>query len=385
MNPALPQEGAGRLKGRAQVKIVVVYATAGAGHLKAAEAIYGCLKERYSQIDVKLVDIIDKATCFYKLDYSLGYNFLIRHAKFIWSICFWFTQFRLFRIFTRPIAKALNYLNTKQFARFLAAENPDFVISTHFLASEISAALKKSKKIQSKLITVITDFGVHSFWLSKGTDYYVVASTFTADLLKKEGISAEKIKVFGIPVDAKFTEQYQRNILCQKLNLDINQFTLLVMTGSFGIGPIENIVELLKDYVQILVVCANNKKLFSKLNNKNYPAVRTFGFVDNIQELMALTDVIVTKPGGLSICELLTMELVPIFICAIPGQETLNIRALQDLGVGLCANSAQDIKRIVLDFKNNPDKLSFRKEKIRQIKKPFAAEELCDAICKGSI
>lgn len=367
------------------MKIIVVYATAGAGHQKAAEAIYGCLKERYSQVEVKLVDIIDKATCFYKLDYSSGYNFLIRHAKFAWSICFWFTQFKLFRVFTRPIAKALNYLNTKQFSKFLIAENPDFVISTHFLASEITAALKKSKKIKSKLITVITDFGVHSFWLSKGTDYYVVASTFTENLLIKEGINTEKIKVFGIPVDSKFTKQYQRSILRQKLNLDVNKFTLLVMTGSFGIGPIEDIVELLKDYVQILVVCANNKKLFSKLYNKNYPGVRAFGFVDNVNELMAVTDVIVTKPGGLSICELLSMELVPIFICAIPGQETLNIRALQDLGVGLCANSAQEIKKIVLDFKDNPDKLSFRKQMIRRIKKPFAAEELCDAICKGSI
>lgn len=367
------------------MKIIVTYASTGAGHLKAAEAIYGYLKERYSEIDVKLVDILDKAACFYRLGYYLGYNFLIRHAKFAWSICFWFTQFRLFRIFTRPVARALNYLNTKQFAGFLIAENPDFVISTHFLSSEIIAALKKSKKIKSKLITVITDFGVHPFWISKGTDYYVVASTFTANLLIKEGINAEKIKVFGIPVNSKFTKQYQRNILCQKLNLDASQFTLLVMTGSFGIGPIEAIVELLKENAQILVVCANNKKLFSKLSNKNYPQVSTFGFVDNIHELMAVTDVIVTKPGGLSICELLSMELAPIFICAIPGQETLNIKALQDLGVGISANSAQEIKKIVLDFKSNPDKLRLIKEKIRQIKKPFAAEELCDAICKGSI
>jgi processive 1,2-diacylglycerol beta-glucosyltransferase len=263
-------------------------------------------------------------------------------------------------------------------------EAPDFIISTHFLPSEIATYLKKNKKINSKIFTVITDFGVHPFWISQGTDAYIVASDFTKNELIKEGIKESLIKVFGIPVNQKFLLELDRNVLCRKFDIDRDKFTLLIVTGSFGIGPIEKIVNLLYEEAQLLVVCARNKSLFKKLARKNYPGVKVFGFVDNLAELMAVSNIIITKPGGLTISEILAMEIAPIFIPAILGQETANAKILQQYGVGYSIKNIKGIKGIILDCKVKPDKLNKIKENIKRIKKPHAVEELYNAVCAGS-
>jgi processive 1,2-diacylglycerol beta-glucosyltransferase len=276
-------------------------------------------------------------------------------------------------------------MNTRKFAGFLVKENPDVIITTHFLTAEIAAGLKKLKKITSGLVTVITDFGVHFFWISSPTDLYIVASVFTKDCLVREGIAGDSIKILGIPVDSKFLRNYNKEELCQKFAIDKNKFTVLLMTGSFGLGPLEDIAEALYKDVQILVVCAANKKLYERLKKKDLPAVKVFGFVDNAQELMAVSDVIITKPGGLTISEVLCMELAPIFISSIPGQEAINAKVLEEYGIGISAKRIEEAKDIVLDYRDHPDKLKNIKDKIRQIRRPNTLKDICNVICQGSI
>lgn len=366
------------------MKIFVVHASAGAGHFKAAQALYYYLKGNYKGIDAKLIDVLDKANILFRLNYTWGYSCLIKYVPLLWQWAFWITYNKALRVFTRPIASLVNQLNTRNFAKLLIKENPAFIISTHFLPSEIATYLKNSEKITSKVITVITDLGVHPFWVTAGTDLYVVASSSTKKLLLREGIAEERIKEFGIPVDSKFLKAYNKEELCGRLNIDKNKFTILIITGSYGIGPIREIVDLLYKDVQILVVCARNKKLYASLKAKDYYNVKAFGFIDNIPELMAVSDMIITKPGGLSIAELLAMELVPIFISPIPGQETANMEVLKSYGVGIKAEKVEDIRNAVLYYKEHQGELNSVKEKIRTIKKPSAAGDLCDAVCKGS-
>lgn len=366
------------------MRIIIAYASAGAGHFKAAEAIYDYFRRQHKDIDVKIVDALEKAGVLFRSSYTFGYSFLINHAVFLWRWAFLATHLRFLRRFTKPVASLVERLNTKAFGIFLEKENPDFIIATHFLPPAIAAYLKKKGKIKSRLITVITDFGIHAFWISAGTDTYVVASDYTKELLMSEGIGERNIKVLGIPVHSKFLRRYEREALCRELAIEKNKFTILILTGSFGIGPVEETVDLLYREVQILVVCAKNKGLFKRLRDKNYPNVAVFGFVENIQELMAVSDLIITKPGGLSISELLAMELVPVFISAIPGQETENIEAMKRYGIGISAGNAAEIREIVLDYFLHPDKLGLAKEKVRAIKKPFATSELYDVICQSS-
>lgn len=367
------------------MKIIITYASAGTGHRRAAEALYNYFKENCPCHDLQIIDALEKTNFLFKNIYSHGYLFLVNHALWLWRFSFRITRIRCLRPATKILVFIINRINTKNFAQFLLQENPDFIISTHFFPSEIAGHLKKKQRLASKLITVITDFGVHPFWISDATDIYIVAADSTKEQLVSQGIKEDRIKVLGIPVDAKFLKRYDKNILYKKFALQAHKFTVLIVTGSFGIGRIEEAVDLLYKEVQILVVCANNKRLYKRLKNKNYPNVSVFGFIDNIQELMAISDIIITKPGGLTISEVLTMELLPVFISAIPGQETENIKALKQYGVGKSARHLDDIRNIVLDYKEHPDKFRETKEHITAIRKPFAAEELCNVICQGSI
>lgn len=366
------------------MKIIVVYASAGAGHFKAADAIYNYLKEHCPQAELKLVDVLDMSCPFFAFFYRWGYSFLIRRAPFLWQTAFFLTDFKPSRFFTRLIAVLINNINTADFVKFLIREDPDIIVSTHFLPSELAARLKREAKIHSKLITQITDFGVHPFWISEGTDIYVVASEVGKEQLIKAGVRQDSVKELGIPVDYKFLKKYDKQESRKKLGIDLKQFTLLVITGSFGTGPLEKIADILHKDVQVLVVCANNKKLYSRLMRRGLLNVKVFGFIHNAEELMAASDLIITKPGGLSTVESLVMDLFPIFISPIPGQETGNIKALAFEGVGIYPRNIGQLKDIVMDFKEHPEKLEAARQAISRMKRPDCLKEICNVVCEGS-
>ncbi len=364
------------------MKIFIAYTSAGSGHFKAAHAVYNYLKQKNSNLELRLVDVLDNSCLLFKSIYSSGYAFLVTYLPWAWALGFYITSIKPLRPVIKQIAFLINRLNTLKFARFLIREDPDFIISTHFLPSDIAAYLKRRQRINSKIVTVITDFGVHPFWLSDGTDIYIVASNFTKQQLMREGIKENKIKVLGIPIGQEFLEGLERHTLLRKFNLE-DKFTVLVVTGSFGIGPIEKIVDLLYKDVRVLAVCARNKALFNRLKRKNYPNVLVFGFIDNIEELMAISDIIIAKPGGLTISEILAMELPPIFISAIPGQEIANIEILERYEVGLGIKDVAGIKETVLTYKDRPDKLNQLKENMRRFKKPDVLRQIYNVVCQG--
>jgi len=363
------------------MKVIITYASAGAGHRKAAEALFGYFKDCCPQAEVSLVDVLEKTSKFFKFSYTRGYDFLIRRAIFLWHFAFWLTSLKSLSKFTRGVALVTNKSNAKRFSEFLIQENPDYIISTHFFPSEVAGYLKTKNKIKSKVITVITDFGVHPFWISPGTDLYIVAAEYTKGKLISLGVDAKRVKKCGIPVASKFLQLRRREELAVALGLKPDKFTVLIMTGSFGIGPLAEIAKLFHQEVQILVVCANNLKLYERLQKSNLPGVLVFGFIDNSEELMAVSDIIITKPGGLSIAEILAIELIPIFISAIPGQEIENIKALREIGIGFAPSSLREIKKLVLDLKLHPEKISAMKENMRKIHRPDCLGEICHAIC----
>ena len=362
------------------MKIVIAATSAGGGHMKAAEAIYNYFRSQDARLELSLVDVLEESLFLFGNFYSRGYSFMVNHAQWLWRVIFHITSQKNLQPALEKVRTLHNRLNTKNFRQYLIEANPDVVISTHYLPANQASNLKKKKQISSKLITVVTDFGVHPFWVYDQTDWYALATDSSRDELLKQGVPESKIKVTGIPIDPKFSQKFDKAALRKKLGLVPGQFTLLVVTGSFGIGPIKEIVDLLQGRVQILAVCAKNEKLFSRLKAKNYPGVKVFGFVDNIDELMAVSDLIVTKPGGLSVAELLAMELAPIFISVIPGQEAQNVRILGSYGIGKCAKNAQEVSRIVDNYLKSPDSLEIIKKQIRKMPRFNAAQEIYRAL-----
>lgn len=349
--------------------IILVYASAGAGHRKAAEAIYDYYRRSGRTADIRLIDVLDRTNFLVANLYAHGYLFLINHAIWLWRFIFWLTSVRTLGAVINRLNSLFNRINTLEFNRYLIKEQPEIIISTHFLSSEIAAYLKRTRKIKSQVITVITDFGVHPFWLSEGTDLYIAATSYTKETLINNGIEERRIRVYGIPVDYRFTRQYSQREARGKLGIGENRFTVLITTGSFGIGPVEKIVNALHKDVQLIVVCAKNKALYRRLNRRGYSDVKVFGFIDNIEEAMAASDIAIIKPGGLTISEILCMELIPLFICPIPGQETENIKILERYGIGRRIKNISGIREIVLGYKNNPQLIAEAKENIGRLRK----------------
>jgi processive 1,2-diacylglycerol beta-glucosyltransferase len=254
------------------------------------------------------------------------------------------------------------------------------------LPTETVSYLKAKKKIASRLITVITDFGVHDFWMSFQTDNYIVGTQYTRMQLMEAGVKDEKILVWGIPVEEKFFQRYERKALAKKIGVGPEKFTVLISTGSFGLGIIEKAVKALYPHVQLLVVCANNIRLFKRLERLGLGGVKIYGFVPNIEELMAVSDLIITKPGGLTISECLSTEIVPVFITAIYGQESENLDVLLNMGIGLdCRRfSAKRIKGLILDLAAHPEILYQARNAIKALNHIFPVEELRHVVCVGS-
>ncbi len=366
------------------MKIVVAYALAGAGHFKAAESVYEFFREKNPALEVELVDVLPLSGGLFRKSYAPVYDFMVNHANWLWALGFKLTGLKLFSKLVFLFHSLICRANTVKLADFLIKGKPDYIISTHFLPSVVVSSLKARGKINSKLITVITDFGVHPFWIAPFTDIYVVASEFTAKQLEAKGVNQEIIRDWGIPVSSKFLNPPDKKNLYVKFGIRPDNFTVLIATGSFGIGPIEEMADSLSVDNQVLVVCARNKKLYKKLKAKENSNLKVFGFVNNMDELMAVSDIIIAKPGGLSISEILAMELVPLFISAIPGQETHNLEVLIKHGIGEEINGPEQIRQIIKSYKNDPGKVSGVKENIRKFSKSYAVGELYEFICSGS-
>lgn len=367
------------------MKILVVYASCGAGHRKAAEALFSCLKSRFPGGDIQLLDILDKANIFCRFCYRQGYTFLVTKASLLWRISFWVTSSRLLRALVRPLGIFLDHFNAKEFSEFITRNNFDIVVCTHFLPAELVASAKREKQVQSTVLTIVTDFGVHPFWVSEPTDLYVGASEYTRQQLVQQGVQADKIHILGIPIDQKFLLADSREKSALRLGIRPDVFTVMLMTGSFGMGPLARITKMLSGQVQVLAVCSANKRLYKYLLRKNLPQVKAFEFVEDIQDLMAVADVIITKPGGLTISEALAMQVVPVFISPIPGQEESNLKVLLSGGIAFYPRNLAELKKIILDLKSSPGKLAILRKKIRDFSHPRATEQICDVICQGSI
>jgi len=366
------------------MKILIAYATAGAGHKKAASVVYGYLKHECGINDIEIVDIVEKSSWFFRLIYFWGYDFLINHCACVWAVIFFMSEKGMFRPFFSKLTTFIHYYNTRKFVAFLKKAKPDVVVSTHFLSSDVVAYLKRHGILQSRLITIITDFGVHPFWIAQGTDFYCVASEATRSILISRGVSSLSIRITGIPTDLKFNGVHDRDIIRNRIGISKECKTVLVVTGSFGIGPIESIVKQLCPDYHVLAVCARNKRLYRKLTIKAYPNTNIYGYVDNLDELMAACDIIITKPGGLTISELLCMDLIPLFIAAIPGQEAINASIMENAGIG---QTIHDINKTVSLVKRSIEDASRIRGAIRVIKKTDAVKGIYDVIrtsCTGT-
>lgn len=317
-------------------KVMVLSASAGAGHVTAANALEGALRQSGIAQEVVNIDVLTKVSPFMRNMYSKQYIRLVNRAPHLLGAIYDVTdQPKKFdgRRMTFDVANALPML------RLLANEKPDVVVSTHFLASELAAFATRRKRLDAYLATVITDFDAHAFWLSNPVDHYFTAMEETSRQLEHLGVTPENISITGIPISVKFADAPSQTAARRQLQLDEKLPVVLVSAGGFGVGPVVETVEAVKRCnarFQTLVMCGKNEKLRNQLNFKYCSdTFHAVGHTDSMQIYMAAADLMIGKSGGLTSSECLASRLPMLIVSPIPGQEERNANHLLEHGAAV--------------------------------------------------
>ena len=368
-------------------KVLIGYATAGIGHKKASFAIKEALEAKRKDVDIACVDVITYTNAFFRRTYCPIYLLLINRLILLWGFFYFFFDIRIVHFLFYPLRRAIHIVNSRPLIKFMLEERPDVVVSTHFLLPDVCSYLKRKYKMKIHVIGVITDYKAHSFWVSGGIDTYIAGHERVAkELIDKWSIPQERIKVLGIPVEPRFSSAYDRAAIREKMHLSADSFVLLFLSGGYGVGPVMKLIQALNKPdlpLAAINVCGHNKKLYDTaeyFRKKAHIQVINLGFVDNVDELMAVSDVGIGKAGGISTTESLSRELPFIFVRPIPGQEKANADLFVKTGAGIRLRKIRDILTVVERLRTSPEKLRAMRENIGRMKKPEAARDCADFI-----
>ncbi|MBE3554252.1 MAG: UDP-N-acetylglucosamine 2-epimerase [Thermicanus sp.] len=356
--------------------ILLLYSNYGDGHKHAAEAIREAFSLQYPEVEVILIDFV-KYT--HPLLHPISRRIFLQALKkfpFLYRYAYQKTRFstssNLLRFFT--------LLGFRRMLKLLKTTNPSAVVSTHPFAAAGMSRLKRYRFTQVPTVTVITDHTNHSYWIHPLTDAYLVGSSFAKKNLLEVGVKEEIITVTGIPIQPRFSNSYNPAEIRKKYGLSPDLPTILIMGGGWGlIDKGEEVLRMLDRFprpLQIIFVCGHNRKLWRQLSRKSgryRQWVMITEYIDYVDQLMAASDVIVTKPGGLTTSEAIALEVPMILYRPLPGQEEENAQFLLDTGVAVMATTTSELVRQVNRLLDKPDLLQEMKEKERQLSLKEAA------------
>lgn len=366
------QNGDARPAGDARV--LLLSARFGGGHKSAAEALRhwweanvgGCIRVM-DYFDAFVSPVITEAA-------SMGYTQSVRLFPF---------GYRMFYEATRTLKpdstaqQWLNNLGRRELEGYLAQHRHELLVAVHPTPAGALSELRRAGRLQQPTITVVTDYVVHSQWIHPGTDLYLVGSECVADGLIRRGVPRERVRVTGIPVRVNTALLDQREALQEKWGLQPGLPTLLVMTGAQGMmrRPWRLFHTIASRPVQGFFLCGKDRALYTRLKlwADRYPNFRIMPFVRVVPELMCVSDVLISKAGGLTTSEALAMELPMIIFHPIPGQEYANRDYLVRSGAALTADTPRELGVALDAICQEPEKLAAMREATRRIRRPDAA------------
>jgi len=334
-------------------KVLIVSASIGAGHNQVAMAIKVAWEMKCPVDQVHIVDFMDSDNSY--LNYLLKETYLkmITVSPDLYKNLYYWTQ----GSYGMKVQTLLSWIMQKSMENLIEQYQPDVIICTHPFPCGAAAYLKRKEKMNAPLVGVITDFGIHQMWMYPEIDQYIVATTEMKSELIAQGIPPSLIHETGIPIHPCFASSSNADELSQLLKLDKTQPILLLMGGGLGLGSIRDLLIHLDHSsfpLQIIAVTGSNRELREDLEVMAMQSVHTmhiFGNTRHIRELMQLSDILITKPGAVTICEALAMELPMLFFEPIPGQEVDNAAYIVNRGaarwISNCKISSLDSRNAI--------------------------------------
>lgn len=347
------------------LRVLVISATFGAGHVRAAEAVIEAINNKKPNTEVYHVDFGAFLNKGFNSVIKTTYIDMLKYTPKLWGKLYYKTS-------ELPsdslLQRFLNGLGRREFLSYIHTLQPDLIVCTYPTIAGVLAQLRKKQLLSIPLATVVTDYAIHSQWIHPGIDLYLVGSREVYEGFVHRGIDPKRIRMTGIPVSPKFESKLDRKELFEKFGLNPNHSTILIMGGAYGVLDgarrickmiLENVIPL-----QLIIVCGKDKSLYNNLEpvaRESKNKVLLLGFVQNVEELMTVSEIVITKAGGLTVSEALTKQLPVVIYKPIPGQEEENSNFLKKIGAGKIATTEEELSQIVGSLLENPDE----REKMR--------------------
>ena len=361
-------------------RILVLSASVGAGHLRAAQAVELALRELAPDAEVKNVDVLTLTNAAFRKVYGQAYIDLVNKAPHVLGYFYDLLDKPRRPKSTRDrLRLAAEKLNLRKFCELIECDEWDVVVNTHFLPAEIIASLRRERKLDLPQITATTDFETHRLWVNQPTDHYTTATAEGAAYLGHWGVPAGDVTVTGIPIHPLFSKPRDREECLRRHGLKGDRPVVLQLAGGFGVGPIEQLyrsVLSVEAPLEVVVVAGRNEQARRQVEAIEVPSrhrAKVLGFTDQMDELMAAADIVVSKPGGLTTSEVLARGAAMVIVNPIPGQESRNSDYLLENGAAIKVNNAATLPMKLERLLSDRGRLEAIKSNARRIAKPQAA------------
>lgn len=373
-------------------KVLIFYAAYGGGHLSAARSIKEYLEEKNSQdVEVELVNCVEYVNKVVNKITTDAYAQMAKTAPWAWGRVYYRSQ-------KGPLAKisdTSNKVMAIKLKKLLDEKKPDIVISTHPFGSQMCSYLKKKNKFDGKIATIMTDYAPHDQWLvgAENVDYFFVSHNGMKEALNNKGIPREKIFVTGIPLSNKFLKHYDKEEILKQFGLSKDKKTVLFFGGGeYGLGKsytskIFKTIVLRNENIQIVAISGKNIKMkenFEEITKEldKEESVKILEYTDKVPELMSISDLVVTKPGGLTTTESLASGLPLVIINPIPGQEEENAEFLENKGVAIWIRKKDNVEDKLNELFSDKSKMESLKIRARINAKKNSTVDICKVILK---
>lgn len=360
-------------------------ANVGVGHVAAANAVCSALFERDPEVRTHVVDAYRYAASVVSRVVSNGYLQMIKTIP------------QMYRYIYRRAERASEVGRFRTWAHqwtagnlrpLIERERPDVVVCTHAFPCGAMVEYKKLYADAPPVAGVVTDFAVHGFWIHRSVDAYAVATDAMRQTMIARGIDSGRIEATGIPVDPRFALREPIAALRTRLELPLDRPVILMMGGGLGLSPLAKLISALAELeipVCAVIIVGRNRSLETKVlaaaDETGYP-LRVLRFVDNVYDYMHASDVLVTKPGGLTTAEALVAGVPTILFKPLPGQEERNVRFLTERHAAIRSKKLDDVVHALHALLSSPERREGMRAAMQPLAKPHAAADVADLILR---
>lgn len=365
------------------MKLLILSASAGAGHLRAAQALEAACREMRSDIEIRNHDTLDFTPRIFKKWYAQSYLQTVNHIPKVWGYFYDYYDRKTSTSKTAKVMRLLDRFNAAALYKLVDEFRPDRILTTHFLPSNVLLSSKRKERATLPPVSVcVTDYDIHFFWIHPDVSRWYVGSEEVRWQVHRKGVPLDRIVVAGIPIHPVFSKERTRAAAAQAAGLDPKMPTVLVLSGGFGVGHVaDTVAEVLKTLgdFQVAVVCGRNEELKKQLSALEAPSGKRLevrGFVTDMENYLTSADFVVTKPGGLSVSEAIARGCPIVAYAPIPGQEERNCDYLMESGAAVKAKDPATLEfkiRLLLTDEGARRRMA---DAARRIARPRAAYDI---------